>query len=77
MPVLVLVRRVCHRVIKYYAWENNFSEAINDVRRKEIEVLKSQAYWRYVARTPTPPHLPLRGPHPQAATPSLHHFPDP
>ena len=33
-------------VIKYYAWENNFSAAINDVRRKEVEVLTSQAYWR-------------------------------
>ena len=51
-----LVRRACHRVIKYYAWENNFSEAINDVRRKEVEVLKSQAYWRYVTSGPCSMH---------------------
>ena len=39
------------RVIKYYAWENNFSSAIMDVRHKEVDILVSQAYWRYVSVT--------------------------
>jgi hypothetical protein len=39
---------VC-RVIKYYAWERNFSDAIVAVRTKEVEILTSQAYWRYVS----------------------------
>jgi len=37
-------------VIKYYAWEQNFTDAINDVRAKEVDVLTSQAYWRYRQR---------------------------
>ena len=35
-------------MIKYYAWEKNFETIISDVRAKEVAVLTSQAYWRYV-----------------------------
>jgi len=34
------------RVIKFYAWEQNFADAINGVRASEVVVLRSQAFWR-------------------------------
>lgn len=33
-------------MIKFYAWEQNFADAINDVRAQEVVVLTSQAFWR-------------------------------
>ena len=34
------------KVLKLYAWEKAFLEKVENIRKKEIQVLKSQLFWQ-------------------------------